>query len=118
MLLYNAIVRPAGLLIHEVPKSDLSAAEVILLRSIHGDDGVIHLKHSKANSDASDTAERERLKAVYGEKAFARAFGSTFGSALPHEVPGDWLNGSKPADDEDESDKIPPRKTITVPKSP
>lgn len=101
MQLYSALCRPAGQLTHEVPKSSLTAPEVILLRSIHGDDGVVHLEPTKVEGSFDVNAERARLKSVYGEKAFSKVFGSTFGSTMPTEVPKDWLNGSTPAPEED-----------------
>jgi len=113
MNLYDALVRPAGQLTHEVPKFSLTAAEVILLRSIHGDDGVVQLRRSKSQGSIHDVTERERLKAVYGEKAFARVFGSTFGSQLPQEVPPDWMAGAVPAAEPD----LPPE-TVAAPERP
>ena len=101
MQLYDALCRPAGQLTHEVPKSMLTAPEIFLLRSIHGDDGVVQLKPSKVAESFDAGAERARLKALYGDKAFAKVFGSTFGSTLPTEVPKDWLNGAIHAPEED-----------------
>lgn len=99
MKFYDCTVRPAGSLLHEVPKQGLSAAEVVLLRSIHGDDGVVHLKPSKVKGDLSDAAERQRLSAVYGEKAVAKVFSATYGAALPQEVLPDWLHGEAQDDE-------------------
>lgn len=111
MQLYDAICRPGGQLTHEVPKVGLSAPEVILLRAIHGDDGVIRLKPSKVKRD-DGVDEGDRLRQIYGEKAVARAFGTTFGSTLPKELPKEWLNGSN-----EESDDEPPMRKPTQPKS-
>ncbi len=94
MLFYDATVRPAGQLTHEVPRSGLSAAEVYMLRYIHGDDGVVRLNKSKVDRKVVDAEERARLKHVYGEKHFAAVFGSTFGSKLPDDVPEQWMEGA------------------------
>lgn len=113
MQLYDAVCRPGGQLTHEVPKHGLSAPEVILLRSIHGDDGVVRLKHSKMKrEDGID--EIDRLKHIYGDKIVTRVFGGTFGSTLPKEVPGEWLNGGSDRDEEDEPSA--PRKAASPPK--
>jgi hypothetical protein len=95
-MFYDATVRPAGQITHEVPKVGLSAAEVVILRSIHGDDGVVHLRPSKSARPAGD--ERARLIAVYGEKVVGKVFGSTYGSALPQEVPADWMPSEEAPD--------------------
>lgn len=106
MKTYDAICRPGGQLTHEVPKYGLTAAEVYLLRSIHGDDGVIKLRPSKSKPFAvpGSIDERDRLKAIYGDRAFAQVFGSTFGAQLPQEVPAAWLEGAVEAESEAEAD--------------
>lgn len=114
MQLYDAICRPGGQLTHEVPKHGLSAPEIILLRAIHGNDGVIHLKPSKLVRD-NGIDEIDRLNHIYGEKAVARAFGSTFGSKLPTEVPSEWLNGTAP--DEDDDAPVPRKAASPAPKT-
>lgn len=114
MLLYDAICRPGGQLTHEVPKSGLTAPEVILLRQIHGDDGVVHIKRSKQES-AAGVDELDRLSHLYGNKVVSKVFGASYGTSLPQEIPAEWLNGSTP-DAEDEPEDEPVRRGPGRPK--
>lgn len=67
MQLYSAKVRLSGSLYNEVSKSDLTAAEITVLRLIHrGDDSVVEIKPT-GNVNRSDSEERDRLQQVYGK---------------------------------------------------
>jgi len=101
MQMYKATIRPGGQVTHEVPRDNLTAAEVILLRHIHGDDAVLHLGRTKTSTKFKRDAERDRLVAAYGDKPVAAAFGSSFGAGLPEEVPTDWLNNREQKAPED-----------------
>lgn len=97
MQTYNAIVRLNAELTNEVPKQNLTAPEVLILRDIHGDDAVVNIVAAEdwddvfvaiedANGDTrivakksvsadyegpedeySDEIERERLGRIYGD---------------------------------------------------
>jgi hypothetical protein len=82
MQLYDALVRIGGSPLHEIPKQDLTAAEIICLRAIHGDDAVVQIKARKMGNH-SHRGERDRLKGVYGDALVARVFGETYNVQLP-----------------------------------
>lgn len=101
MQLYDCKVRLKGSLYNEVHKSGVSAAEISILRLIHGGavddmDAVVGIAPSKdingkrlPESEISDLDERERLQHLYGTALESRediknvngVFGPT--SALP-----------------------------------
>jgi hypothetical protein len=62
---YNVKVRIGGSVMNEVRKDKISAAEVMILRKLHGDDSVIDI-HELENDRSSHEQEREHLKRVYG----------------------------------------------------
>lgn len=91
MDVFSAIVKlrsgaASGLFTGEVPKTDLSAAEVLLLQSMHGEDAVISIV--KTGSDKRKTAaERDRLASVYGPMVVAKLFGAEKWKTLPQKLP-------------------------------
>lgn len=64
MRLYDCQVRLGGTTSSEVPKSGISAAEILTLRHIHGDDSVVKIT-PKNRSQASHAAERDHLMRTY-----------------------------------------------------
>ena len=64
MKLYSVKINLAGSLLNQVHKDRVSAAEIVLLRAIHGDDAVREIVHT-ANVNRSDRAERARLAKRY-----------------------------------------------------
>lgn len=66
MQLYNCKVRLHGSLYNEVNKEGVSAAEVTVLRVIHGHDAIADIVAAGKN-DRDDDEEREHLQQVYGE---------------------------------------------------
>lgn len=74
MKLYSAKVRLYGEVKDEVQRVNVTAAEVRVLRSIHGEDAVVSVEPT-GNVDRSDSQERDRLSRVYGEKVIAKMFG-------------------------------------------
>jgi hypothetical protein len=86
MHIYSAFVRPGGSLLNEIPKIGLSAAEIVVLRGIHGNDSVIKIQWTGSDR-RKHAAERDRLVALYGEKAFANVFGTGYSIKLPNELP-------------------------------
>ena len=106
MITYSAKIRLGGLLTNEVRKDGLTAAEIILLRDIHGDDAVIDIVETgKAISAESgklrtNEEERVRLNEFYNSKetstaedhskktARMRALFGHDASTLPAKLPG------------------------------
>ncbi len=83
---YKALVRLAGNILHEVPKDNLTAPEIILLRFIHGDDAVVSIKKfspSGKKNKVNQKQETERLKMKYGEQKFSQVFGGGYIDKLP-----------------------------------
>ncbi len=75
MKLYSAKVRLYGEVKDEVQMADITAAEVRVLRSIHGDDAVVDVQEA-GNADRNEAQERHRLEGIYGEKTVASLFGA------------------------------------------
>jgi len=70
MQLYECTVRLSGSMTNEVPKVDVTAAEIQVLRAIHqgvdaGVEAIIRIKPTK-HVDRDDMEERERLQMIYG----------------------------------------------------
>jgi hypothetical protein len=73
MQLYNCVVRHAGNLGMTIHKEDVTAAEIVLLRALHGEDAVINMAETR-QTRREHRAERERLAAYYGERVLADCF--------------------------------------------
>lgn len=96
------------------PVDPMSAAEVVILRSLHGEDSVTELYEVGEKKQMSFAAARDHLEQTYGEKAVAAVFGPRgAGNRLPREVenvepePEDEpieVNLSVKLDDDDEFD--------------
>ena len=83
---YNADRRPVQIA-NAAPVNPLSAAEVVLLRHIHGDDSVTELYEVGEKKQLSFAAERDRLEHEYGKKVVETVFGARgIRAALPREV--------------------------------
>lgn len=70
MQLYKCVLRLNGSLHNEVPKNDVTAAEIQVLKAIHqgpetGVDVVVRIQPTR-KVDRSDQEERERLQDLYG----------------------------------------------------
>jgi hypothetical protein len=95
MQLYNCKVRLHGSLLHEVRKEKVTAAEIYVLRTIHGgEDAIADIEHTGLKSKLSDTQERNRLHNLYGEGLSTidgvKSVNGVFGvaGALPEAMPG------------------------------
>jgi len=66
MQLYNLTVRVGGSLFNEVPLADATAAEVEVLRRIHGHDAMVRIVATKEDARRDDESERARLQQRYG----------------------------------------------------
>lgn len=65
MQIFSAKIRLGGDMHHEVEKSDLTAAEVVALRALHGRDGVLNLTLT-GEREVDHEGERQRLRDWYG----------------------------------------------------
>lgn len=99
MQLYNCKVRLHGSLYNEVRKEAITAAEIAVLRAIHGQEGgidaVTEIEHTgRKNSDITDAWLREYLTEEYGKGLAAieeiKSLNGIFGVAgqLPDKVQG------------------------------
>lgn len=95
MKLYSCKVNLAGSLLNQVHKVNVTPAEIVLLRAVHGNDAISDIKHV-ANVNRSDRAERARLAGIYtmttpkGTKRgdeLIREFLGIESQALPEEPP-------------------------------
>ncbi len=91
MHIYTCKVLLAGSRNNEVKKHGISAAEVMCLRRIHGDDAVVDIEEG-SNKSIEHHKERERLAAKYhhgllkSKTSFERMFGPDHQS-LPTRLP-------------------------------
>jgi len=99
MQLYNCKVRLHGSLYNEVRKDNITAAEIAVLKIIHGQEGgidaVTDIEHTgRKNSSMSDGALREYLNEEYAKGLAAiesvKSLNGVFGvmGALPKQVEG------------------------------
>lgn len=90
---FSAKIRLNGSLFNEVPKSDLTIPQIIVLRVIHGNDSVLEIEEV-APVTRSASEERDRLQALYGEAIANRGvvggIGALIGFAgeVPDAAPG------------------------------
>lgn len=71
---YNCCVRPAGQMTHEVPKKNISAKEIMVLRYVHGNDAVIKIHRVGEFKEYDERRDLECLAAFYGPAAVQRVF--------------------------------------------
>jgi hypothetical protein len=83
--LYKCNVRPGGDLIHDVPKTDVSAAEIMVLNHVHGEGAVINIEPTKTTR-TPHKQEYNRLGDIYGLKAVQEVFGNVFNVRLPNKL--------------------------------
>lgn len=94
MQLYDCKVRLSGSLYNEVPKTGVTAAEITVLRVIHGSDSVADIKPDVFDRKRSDGSERARLDSIYGSAISKiediKSLNGIFGVAapLPQHLPG------------------------------
>lgn len=97
---YKATINHAGKIFHQIEKDDLSAAEVLVLKAVHGPQGVMNIIETKgekqfAYTDATEDGafktlsrlstmpdEKAYLEEKYGIKKFSEVFPG-FAPALP-----------------------------------
>jgi len=105
--LYNCNVRPGGDLIHDVPKENLSAAEIMVLNHVHGEGSVVNIEPTKTTR-TPHKEEYGRLCDVYGAKSVQEVFGNIFNVRLPNKLDLDAM------DDDDEPEKELSDKDLNV----
>src|SRR3546814_19686114 len=66
-------VRLSGKLTHTVGKKNISVAEIVALRAIHGADAVVDVQ-PKANDKTPHAAELDHLRKTYGDKVLQALF--------------------------------------------
>lgn len=108
MQLYDCKVRLGGNLVNEVPKARITAAEVLILQTIHGEAGVVGVQPRKMDKRAHD-AERERLIQRYGAKIVTALFGPSF-QKLPTKlnIAGKATASKQPAEPTEPSEPVEP----------
>ena len=62
--LYSCKLRLEGSVLNEVPKNEITAAEIEMFRALHGGDAIVNIVEV-GEKTASDAAERERIKAKF-----------------------------------------------------
>jgi len=88
---YNCFVRLAGELAHEVPKYNISASEIQLLRHIHGADAVVKVTHVGEFKDYNQETDLRKMAIEYGPNVVGRIFG-----VLPEVLIDDMDEDDKP----------------------
>lgn len=73
MKMFKCSVRLGGNVNHIVPKNGVSDLEIIVLRSLHGNDAVVDIK-SVGESDVSKRDELQRLSNSYGKETIEELF--------------------------------------------
>ncbi len=84
MKTYHGIVRLGGNINTQVAKDEMTAAEVMVLRYIHGDDAVVNLVGG-ADADRSPEEERERLELIYRPERVTAVLGVP-GAPMPEKL--------------------------------
>lgn len=97
---YKATINHAGKIFHQIEKEDLSAAEILVLKAVHGPQGVVNVIETKgekqfAYTNATEDGafktlsrpstmpdEKAYLEEKYGSKKFSEVFPG-FAPALP-----------------------------------
>ena len=74
MDLYNCTVRHAGNLGMTIARHDVTPAEIVILRLIHGEDSIVNIEKVKSSRPIDSRKERERLGAFYGEDVVLKAY--------------------------------------------
>lgn len=75
MKLFSAKVRIMGQVQDEVSKTNVTQAEIVVLKSIHGDDAVSEIKLTD-EVERDEAKERERLEMIYGDAVIGKLFGA------------------------------------------
>lgn len=88
MQICNVIVRLNGSMLHTVPKTGVTPAEILVLQRIHGNDAVVEVRPVKFEKNRSHLKEYDRLASIYDNAASASAPGEEGGSIMGLLFPG------------------------------
>lgn len=97
MQLYSCKLRLANNVNNEVGKSNVTAAEVMCLRHLHGEGAVVDVKPRKMDKRTHDQ-ERDRLVQRFGQDTITALFGNGF-----QKLPVKLSASGKPTADEGEA---------------
>lgn len=130
MKLYSCKLRLAGNVNNEVLKTEVTAAEIEVLREIHGSDAVLDIVQTGENR-LDSAKERARLKRIYAseESLSSQSLGKRMAmlrNLFGHdrlELPNDVVDLADRAEEEDEeveasTETIAPVQRTRVPKKP
>lgn len=73
MQLYRCDVRHAGKQYTIIRKEDVTAADIVIMRVLHGADAVANIEPTRESRDAA-VKVRARLVSAYGEKVFRQCY--------------------------------------------
>lgn len=88
MQLCNVTLRLAGSLLHTVPKTDITPAEILVLQHIHGSDAVVDVRPTRQLKNPRHADIYEKLATDYDRAASASAPGDDSKSILASLFPG------------------------------
>jgi hypothetical protein len=71
--LYRCQIKHAGKPYTVIYKEDVTPADIVIMRQIHGTDAVANIEATRESRDSA-VKLRQRLKDTYGEKVFARCY--------------------------------------------
>lgn len=107
MQLYSAKIRLGGSLQNEVRRNGLTAAEIGVLRKIHGEQFIVEIESEGLVSQNTDAQERARLTSAYGPKVVDEVLGTSV-HALPKDVPGVTTKRASKKSQETRDPGVPP----------
>lgn len=73
----HVTVRLGGDILSTVIRTNVSPAEIAILRHIHGDDAVLFMRHDGDDRGRQDVNEKDRLSQLYGADRVRDVFGVT-----------------------------------------
>lgn len=88
MQLCNITLRLGGSLLHTVPKTGVTPAEILVLQRLHGNDAVTDIRPVKFDKNRGHLTEYDRLAQLYDGAAQASAPGEESGALLGKLFPG------------------------------
>jgi hypothetical protein len=74
MKLYDCQVRLSGNINHSVPKFKCSDLEILMLRHLHGNDSVVHIRSAGSDDKRSEMDEYKHLAGIYGQEKVEALF--------------------------------------------
>lgn len=105
--LYDCQVRHAGNILHTITKRGITAYELRVLKNIHGDDSIIHLR-SVGELERDEHDEHLRLARVYGVKNVERVFGPVVDDFSS------WIEEQLSSEAEEREQKVAEKQTNTL----